>query len=91
MQLLVEQFEKFTAAVLQPATAPFSDDEFLALCAEYPDFRIETSAEGDVLIMPPAHPRTILFGKRGRAGRRIRPGCRTSGSRDWPTMPPYGT
>jgi len=35
-----------------------SDAEFLALCERYPDYRIETTAEGDVVIMPPAHPRT---------------------------------
>jgi len=58
MQLLVDQFEKFTAAVLQPAATPLSDAQFLALCSQYPDFRIETTAEGDILIMPPAHPRT---------------------------------
>lgn len=58
MQLLVEQFEKFAGVVLQPANSPVTDAEFFALCARYPDYRIETTAEGDILIMPPAHPRT---------------------------------
>lgn len=58
MQLLVEQFEKFAGAVLQPAAAPITDAQFFSLCAQYPDYRIETTAEGDILIMPPAHPRT---------------------------------
>lgn len=35
-----------------------TDEQFLALCAQYPDHRIETSAEGRILILPPAHPRT---------------------------------
>jgi Uma2 family endonuclease len=58
MQLLVDQFETFRGALLQPAGTPLSDAQFLALCAQYPDCRIETTAEGDILIMPPAHPRT---------------------------------
>jgi Uma2 family endonuclease len=55
MQLLVDQFETFAGAVLQPANTPLTDAQFLALCARYPDYRIETTGEGD---MPPAHPRT---------------------------------
>ncbi len=58
MQLLVEQFETFAGAVLQPGQALLSDEQFLSLCSRYPDYRIESTAEGDVLIMPPAHPRT---------------------------------
>jgi Uma2 family endonuclease len=58
MQLLVDHFEKFAAAVLQPANRPLTDEQFLGLCSQYPDYRIETTAEGDILIMPPAHPRT---------------------------------
>ena len=58
MQLLVDQFEKFAGAVLQPVQAPLTDDQFLELCTQYPDYRIETSAEGDILIMSPTHPRT---------------------------------
>ena len=58
MQLLVDQFEQFSGAVLQPASAPLTDAQFFALCARYPDYRIETTAEGDIHIMPPARPRT---------------------------------
>jgi Uma2 family endonuclease len=58
MQLLVDQFEKFSGVLLQPANSPVTDAEFFALCAQYPDYRLETTAEGDILIMPPAHPRT---------------------------------
>lgn len=58
MQLVVDQFETFAAAVLQPATMPLTDEQFLALGAQFPDYRIETTAEGDIIIMPPAHPRT---------------------------------
>ena len=58
MELLVEQFETLSGVVLQPANAPIADAEFFALCAKYPDCRVETTAEGDILIMPPAHPRT---------------------------------
>lgn len=58
MQLLVEQFEKFAGVLLQPASHGLTDEQFLVLCAEYPDYRIESTAEGDILIMPPTHPRT---------------------------------
>jgi Uma2 family endonuclease len=58
MQLLVDQFERFSGAVLQPAGAPLNDAQFFELCAKYPDYRVETTAEGDIHIMPPAHPRT---------------------------------
>lgn len=58
MQLLVDQFETFAGAVLQTANAALTDAQFLELCAKYPDYRIESSAEGDIIIMPPAHPRT---------------------------------
>jgi Uma2 family endonuclease len=34
------------------------------LCAQYPDDRIETTAEGDIVMMPPAHP---LAGQRNAA------------------------
>jgi Uma2 family endonuclease len=60
MQLLVEQFEQFSGAVLQPAEGHLTDEQFLALCQRFPDWRLESTAEGDILIMPPAHPRTGL-------------------------------
>jgi Uma2 family endonuclease len=58
MQLLIDQFETFAGAVLQPVGSALTDAQFLALCARYPDYRVETTAEGDIVIMPPAHPRT---------------------------------
>ena len=58
MQLVVEQFETFAGAVLQSGSSPLDDAQFLELCARHPDYRIETTAEGDIVIMPPAHPRT---------------------------------
>jgi Uma2 family endonuclease len=58
MQLLVNQFEDLARVVLQPISASLTDDEFLAFCGQYPDCRVETTAEGDILILPPAHPRT---------------------------------
>jgi len=43
--------------VFLPATLtapPMTDEEFAAFCAQYPDYFIEVSAEGDILIMPPS-------------------------------------
>jgi Uma2 family endonuclease len=40
------------------SSPPMTDEEFLQLCAEYPDFRIEATAEGEIIIMAPTHPLT---------------------------------
>jgi Uma2 family endonuclease len=32
---------------------PMTDDEFVEFCLKYPDYFIETTADGDVVIMPP--------------------------------------
>jgi Uma2 family endonuclease len=58
MQLLVEQFETFAGAVLLPAGGPLTDEQFLSLCSRYPDYRMESTAEGEIVILPPAHPGT---------------------------------
>jgi hypothetical protein len=42
--------------VFLPATLtapPITDEEFVEFCAQYPDFFIKVSAEGDILIMLP--------------------------------------
>lgn len=47
--------------VFLPATLtapPMTDEEFVEFCAQYPDYFIEVSAEGDILIMPPSDFRT---------------------------------
>src|ERR1700709_1725228 len=39
-----------------PATLtapPMSDEAFIEFCAQYPDYPVEMSAEGEILIMPP--------------------------------------
>jgi Uma2 family endonuclease len=43
--------------VYLPATLtapPMTDEEFVLFCEQYPDYSIEVSAEGDILIMPPS-------------------------------------
>ena len=40
--------------------APMTDAEFAAFCAEHPDLKFETTAEGQILIMPPAFSLTGL-------------------------------
>ena len=40
-------------------TAPgLTDAEFQAFCDQYPDYRLESTVEGDVVIMPPTDPET---------------------------------
>ncbi len=58
MQFVVDNIETFAGVVLQPEAGPLTDEQFLELCEQYPDYRIESTAEGDIIIMPPAHPRT---------------------------------
>jgi Uma2 family endonuclease len=50
MQLIVNDVESQAPVILHPP--PMTDDEFFDFCQLYPDFRIERSAEGQVIIMP---------------------------------------
>ena len=34
---------------------PMSDEEFAAFCAEHPDLNFEMSADGELIVMAPAH------------------------------------
>jgi Uma2 family endonuclease len=52
--------EKYLPATL--TAAPMSDEEFIEFCAGYPDYFIEVTSEGEILIMPPTH---WLTGARG--------------------------
>ena len=38
--------------------SPMTDGEFAAFCAQYPDYRIESTADGQIVIMPPNYTRT---------------------------------
>jgi Uma2 family endonuclease len=58
MQFVVDKFETFAGVVLQPGEGPLTDEQFLALCERYPDYRIESTVEGDIIIRQPAHPMT---------------------------------
>src|SRR6266404_4525600 len=43
--------------VYLPATLtapPMTDEEFVEFCGQFPDYFIEMSAEGEILIMPPS-------------------------------------
>src|ERR1039458_9807873 len=50
MQILVEELERPMAIQWERR---MTDDEYFQFCADNPDLRIERSAEGDILIMPP--------------------------------------
>jgi Uma2 family endonuclease len=50
MQLILNDVESQAPVILHPP--PMTDDEFFDFCQLYPDFRIERSAEGEVIIMP---------------------------------------
>jgi Uma2 family endonuclease len=54
--------EKYLPAIL--TAAPMSDDEFIEFCAGYPDYFIEVTAAGEILIMPPTHWLTGVRGAR---------------------------
>lgn len=50
MQLILNDVESQAPVILHPP--PMTDDEFFDFCQLYPDFCIERSAEGEVIIMP---------------------------------------
>jgi Uma2 family endonuclease len=50
MSLVIE--EAYLPATLTASL--MTDDEFVEFCAQYPDYSIEMSAEGEILIMPPS-------------------------------------
>jgi Uma2 family endonuclease len=50
MQLILNDVESQAPVILHPP--PMTDDEFFDFCQLYPDFRVERTAEGEVIIMP---------------------------------------
>ena len=40
--------------IRQPQRARFSDDEYWAFCQANPDLRVERTAEGEIIVVPPA-------------------------------------
>jgi Uma2 family endonuclease len=50
MSLVIE--EAYLPATL--TASPMTDEEFVQFCASYPDYSIEMSAEGEIIIMPPS-------------------------------------
>src|SRR5689334_22234509 len=51
MQLVLDDVEAHAPIVLHPPR--MNDDEFYAFCQRYPNFRIERTAKGEVIIRPP--------------------------------------
>jgi Uma2 family endonuclease len=58
MQLVVEDFESMAPVILNPQHAPMTDEEFVAFCQQYEDCLVESTAEGEIIIMPPNYSRT---------------------------------
>jgi Uma2 family endonuclease len=56
MQLAID--EAYLPAKL--TAAPMTDEEFVEFCAHYPDYFIETTAEGEIVIMPPNYSLTAM-------------------------------
>ncbi len=52
MQLVLDDIESKAPVVLHPES--MTDEEFYDFCQLHPDFRVERTATGEVLIMPPA-------------------------------------
>jgi Uma2 family endonuclease len=48
--------EAYLPAVL--SAGPMTDEEFVELCNQYPDYLIELSAEGEIIVMPPTQLQT---------------------------------
>src|SRR5437870_998747 len=58
MQLVVEDFESMAPVILNPRSAPMTDEEFVTFCQQYEDCFVECTAEGEIIIMPPNYSRT---------------------------------
>jgi Uma2 family endonuclease len=56
MPLLID--EAFLPATL--TGAPMTDEEFAGFCARYPDFNVEMTAGGEIVIMPPNYSLTAM-------------------------------
>jgi Uma2 family endonuclease len=54
--------EAFLPATL--TAPPMTDQEFLEFCQEHPDLSFETTAEGELVVMPPTHSRTGIRNSR---------------------------
>ena len=52
MQLVLDDAELHAPIVLHPPA--MDDDEYFAFCQRFPNFRIERTARGEIVIMPPA-------------------------------------
>src|SRR5437867_2646371 len=52
MQLVLDDVESNAPVILHPP--PMTDEEFFRFCQRYQSFRIERTAQGEVVIMPPA-------------------------------------
>ena len=52
MQLIVNDMESQAPVILHPP--PMTDDEFYGFCQLYPEFRVERTADGEIVIMPPS-------------------------------------
>ena len=50
MRLVIDDVESQAPVILHPP--PMTDDEFYDFCQLYPNFRIERTAEGEIVIMP---------------------------------------
>ncbi len=56
MPLLID--EAFLPATL--TAAPMTDEEFAGFCAQYPDFNVEMTAGGEIVITPPKYSLTAM-------------------------------
>src|ERR1022692_1927376 len=52
MQMVLNDIEMDSTILIQPARR-MSDEEYYRFCAANPDFRIERTAKGEIVIMPP--------------------------------------
>ena len=54
MEAVDDAFVLFPLVLRVPESLPMDEPQFLAFCRQNEPWRIERSAEGDLIIMPPA-------------------------------------
>lgn len=60
MQLVVEDFELMAPVILNPSGGPMTDEAFVEFCRSYEDCQVESTAGGEIIIMPPNYSRTSI-------------------------------
>ena len=55
--LVVENVASVLPVILTVSDGPLTDEQFQAFCEQYPDYQLEATADGELILMPPNYAR----------------------------------